>query len=106
MPLTDHEFRAATPAVPAVPRDWQVSAYPLKNPDGTVLGITFAVSDITERKRWSDELKRQARAPRDSEERFRRIVEIAVEGIWIVDATGFTSFVNSRMASILGSELL
>jgi PAS domain S-box-containing protein len=102
VPLTDHELRAATPALPGVRRDWQVSAYPLKHPDGTVLGITVAVSDISERKRLSDELKRQERALRDSEERFRRIVETAVEGIWIVDATGLTSFVNNRMASILG----
>jgi PAS domain S-box-containing protein len=219
VPLKDIEVRAATPALPGVPRDWQVSAYPLKHPDGTVLGITIAVSDITERKRWSEELKRQdallrlvidgvpgmvlyvdrdgryrfanraagdwfqrpasdfdgremsqvldestfdgvrdsvaralageevvverhirypdrerdvnahyvpdrapdgevrgmvalvqdvteqkqaERALRDSEERFRRMVEIAAEGIWIVDVTGKTSFVNSRMAAILG----
>ncbi len=59
IPLRERELRAATPALPGVPRDWQVSAYPLKHPDGTVLGITIAVSDITERKRWSEELKRQ-----------------------------------------------
>ena len=219
VPLTDHDIRTATPVLPAVPRDWQVSAYPLKHPDGTVLGVTVAVGDITERKRWSDELKRQEallrlvidalpglvlyvdrdyryrlanrtaaewyqrppsdivgheieevlgeagakvvrervdralagetvvfngsirypdrerevhvndvpdrapdgtvrgmvslvqdvtehkraeRALRDSEERFRRIVETAVEGIWIVDATSKTTFVNDRMVAILG----
>jgi PAS domain S-box-containing protein len=217
--LTERELRAATPALPGESRDWQVSAYPLKQPDGSVLGVTFAVSDITERKRFSDELKRQEtllrlvidavpglvlyidrqhryrfanraygewfqrppldfegqdmaqalgqsgfeqlreevdralageqvvferhirypdrsrdvqvtyvpdrqsdgvvrglvalvqdvteqkraeRALRDSEERFRRMVEIAGEGIWIVDTTGNTNFVNNRMAAILG----
>jgi len=59
VPLIEHELRAATPALPGVPRDWQVSAYPLKRPDGTPLGLTFAVSDITERKRLNEELKRQ-----------------------------------------------
>src|SRR5262249_55854577 len=56
--VTDRELRAATPALPREPRDWQVSAYPLKQPDGAVLGVTIAVSDITERKRLIDELQR------------------------------------------------
>jgi PAS domain S-box-containing protein len=59
VPLKECELRAATPALPGEPRVWQVSAYPLKDPDGTVVGVTVAVSDITERKRWSEELERQ-----------------------------------------------
>ena len=59
VPLKERELQAATPALPGVMRAWQVSAYPLKDPDGTVLGITAAVSDITERKQWSEEIKRQ-----------------------------------------------
>jgi PAS domain S-box-containing protein len=217
--VIERELRASTPALPGEPRAWQVSAYPLKHPDGTVLGVTIAVSDITERKRLNDELKRQEmllrlvidalpgmvvyvdrdyqyrfanrayaesfqrpasdfegrevieilghdsfervrepieralageqvvfdshipypererdvhltyvpdrgpdgvvrgivalvqdvteqkraeRALRDSEERFRRMVEIAGEGIWIVDIKGNTDFVNNRMAAVLG----
>ena len=37
-----------------------------------------------------------------SEERFRRIVHCADEGIWEVDAMGHTSFVNPKMAELLG----
>jgi diguanylate cyclase (GGDEF)-like protein/PAS domain S-box-containing protein len=37
-----------------------------------------------------------------SEERFRRIVHCADEGIWEVDAAGCTSFVNPKMALLLG----
>jgi len=37
-----------------------------------------------------------------SEERFRRIVHTAEEGIWEIDATARTSFVNPKMASMLG----
>ena len=219
VPLKERELRAATPGLPGVPRVWQVSAYPLKDLDGTVMGVTVAVRDITESKHWSEEQERQEallrlvidglpgmvfyvdrdkryrfanraagewfarpprdfegrkisetlgentfggirervdralageeveadfhahyadrerdvhahyvpdrapdgqirgmvafvqdvteqkqaeRALRDSEERFRRMVEIAVEGIWIVDTTARTTFVNNRMADMLG----
>ncbi|MBO0348132.1 DUF4118 domain-containing protein [Phormidium pseudopriestleyi FRX01] len=38
----------------------------------------------------------------ESEERYRRIVETASEGIWILDETGQTRYVNQRMAQMLG----
>jgi PAS domain S-box-containing protein len=38
----------------------------------------------------------------DSESRFRRIVETANEGIWLLDADGATTFANGKMAEILG----
>jgi len=37
-----------------------------------------------------------------SEERFRRIVHTAEEGIWEIDAVSCTTFVNPRMADMLG----
>ena len=37
-----------------------------------------------------------------SEERLRRIVHCADEGVWEVDALGSTTFVNPRMAALLG----
>ena len=40
-----------------------------------------------------------------SEERFRRIVHCADEGIWEIDALGFVTFVNPKMALLLGCEI-
>ncbi len=37
-----------------------------------------------------------------SEERYRRIVETATEGVWLVDAAAHTTYVNQRMAEMLG----
>ncbi len=54
-----------------------------------------AVRDITDRKRAEEKIKR-------SEERFRRIVETAEEGIWLVNRKWETEFVNARMAEMLG----
>ncbi len=40
-----------------------------------------------------------------SEERFRRIVHSAEEGIWEIDAASCTTFVNPRMADMLGYRI-
>ena len=45
-----------------------------------------------------------AQALRESEARFRHLVEVMGEGLWVVDAQGMTTFVNRRMAEILGYE--
>jgi PAS domain S-box-containing protein len=54
-----------------------------------------AMMDITERRRVEEALK-------DSEERYRRIVETAIEGIWLGDRDGRTVFANPVLAGMLG----
>jgi diguanylate cyclase (GGDEF)-like protein/PAS domain S-box-containing protein len=51
--------------------------------------------DITERKQAEKKL-------RESEEQYRRIVNTAQEGIWVLDAQAKTSYVNQTMAEMLG----
>ena len=51
--------------------------------------------DITERKKTENTL-------RESEEKYRNIVEIANEGIMIADPSGRINFVNAKMAEMLG----
>jgi PAS domain S-box-containing protein len=46
--------------------------------------------------------KRSAGALRETEERYRRIVETANEGIWLVDTAARTTFINRHMAAMLG----
>jgi diguanylate cyclase (GGDEF)-like protein/PAS domain S-box-containing protein len=49
--------------------------------------------------------RKQAEAAlRASEERYRNIVETAFEGIWIIDAADRTTFVNARLAAMLGYD--
>ncbi len=47
-------------------------------------------------------VQRSRRALAESESKYRRIVETAAEGIWMVDVGWTTTFVNARMASMLG----
>jgi PAS domain S-box-containing protein len=56
--------------------------------------FTFA-RDITDRRKAEQVL-------RESEERYRRIVDTANEGIWMLDEQDRTAFVNTRMAEMLG----
>ncbi len=51
--------------------------------------------DVSERKLAQEALRR-------SEQRYRRIVETAREGVWVHDVEGRTTFVNARMAEMLG----
>ncbi len=37
-----------------------------------------------------------------SESKYRQIVETSTEGVWVLDATGITTFANLRMAELLG----
>src|ERR1035437_903635 len=53
-------------------------------------------SDIAERRRTEEAL-------RQSEERYRRIVETTHEGVWMADLNGVTTFVNPQMSRMLGS---
>ncbi len=57
----------------------------------------YSARDVTER-------VLAKRALSASEARYRRIVETAMEGIWVIDAQAVTSFVNPRMAAMLGYE--
>ena len=67
----------------------------LRTDTGRPRYFILQIQDVTFRKEAEDAL-------RASEERYRRIVELANEGIWIVDAEGRTTYANSRMGQLLG----
>jgi PAS domain S-box-containing protein len=50
----------------------------------------------------NDELLHTQSALQESEEKYRTIVETANEGIWVVDSEIRTTYVNKRMAEMLG----
>ncbi len=75
------------------PRRWEVRVIPCGEDE--VLAI---VRDVSEQRRAQEAL-------RASEARYRLIVETAHEGIWTIDADGRTTFVNARMAEMLGTTV-
>ena len=59
---------------------------------------------FTGRERAEATARTMTRQLRDSSERYRRIVDTADEGIWMVDADARTSFVNPKLQQMLGFE--
>ena len=57
--------------------------------------ILLIIQDIREQKKFEQKLK-------ESEKKYRLLVENAQEGIWAIDIEAYTTFVNKRMAEILG----
>jgi two-component system, cell cycle sensor histidine kinase and response regulator CckA len=64
-------------------------------PSGKPAWYRTTIQDITER--WLAN-----RALRESEEKYRGIVETMTEGVWVLDQDNRTAFVNQQMAAMLG----
>lgn len=71
------------------------NSFPYKDSSGRVIGIVNMGIDITESKKTEKIL-------RESENKYRQIVETAQEGIWVTDGANNTTFVNNKLCEILG----
>jgi PAS domain S-box-containing protein len=61
------------------------------------------VSALCEALRISNRrLEENLRKLRESEQRYRRLIDIAYEGVWTMDERGRINYVNQRMAQMLG----
>ncbi len=75
-----------------------IDSSPLYDAQGRYEGVLGIATDITERHRAEE-------AVRASEVRYRRIVEMANQGIWIVDLDGRTTFANAKLAQMLACSV-
>jgi PAS domain S-box-containing protein len=74
---------------------WDWTLIPVKGARGRVQGLVLSLVDVTDR-------VRAEQAARGSEKKYRQLVESLQEGVWAIDEEGFTTFVNPRMAEMLG----
>jgi PAS domain S-box-containing protein len=72
-----------------------VSVSPIKDASGKLAGSVHVARDVTKRKRAEE-------AVRESEEKYRNLVEMVNEGIGIVDPAENLAFVNKAFAETLG----
>ena len=68
---------------------------PIKDGNGRIIGASTIARDISLRKSYEAAL-------RASEEKYRRIVDIAEEGILVMDENQVATFVNKKLAKLLG----
>jgi PAS domain S-box-containing protein len=74
-----------------------ITAKPFFNKKGKFKGYLAMMTDITERKEAEEKLQ-------ESEEKYRNIVEIANEGILVIDSRFRVTFYNQKMIEMLGYD--
>ena len=67
----------------------------IKDDEGNPIGVVSANRDITDRRRAEEALW-------EHEKRYRQLLDALQEGIWVIDRDARTTFVNPRMAEMLG----
>jgi PAS domain S-box-containing protein len=78
--------------------DVSLNLSPVFDASGKLTTISVIARDITESKKAEEKL-------RESEEKYRNIVETANEGICIIDAEGIVTYANKKMTDMLGYTL-
>jgi two-component system cell cycle sensor histidine kinase/response regulator CckA len=74
---------------------WDWSVVPTRHADGTVAGLVYTLAEVTDQIRATEALK-------ESEERYRTLVEEASDGIVITDAQGLPLSANPALLEMLG----
>ncbi|RZB32554.1 MAG: hypothetical protein SRB2_04246 [Desulfobacteraceae bacterium Eth-SRB2] len=81
------------------PEGWiDLSAYPIKDAEGRVSAVIEHVKDITDRKRAEEAL-------RESEEKYRTVLETSLDPIVVYDMEGKVTFFSSAFTRIFGWTL-
>ena len=81
--------------VPELQTFFSCRANPIVSDDGRIEYVVELIRDITDRKQTEEAL-------RESQEKYRLLIENLNEGVWQIDHHGYTVFVNNRMAEMLG----
>ncbi|HAX75928.1 MAG TPA: hypothetical protein DCY88_08845, partial [Cyanobacteria bacterium UBA11372] len=90
-------------------RTGYVQALPVKNEQGEIFAGMVVVQDITEHKEAQDLQTKLITSLRESEDRFRCLIDQARDGIFVIDSEGWFVEVNQRSCQDLGytyAELL
>jgi diguanylate cyclase (GGDEF)-like protein/PAS domain S-box-containing protein len=84
-----------TKPVMGKPLTFQVIKVPLRDSSGKIIGLCGIARDISDRKKAEEQLK-------ESEERYRSIVELAPDGIVMIDKKGVITSCNAIFFNLTG----
>lgn len=94
-PVLDFELSGETPDRPGERRHWIDSLFPIRGADGAPAGVGAIVVEITDR-------KRQEEALRESERRFREMLENVDLIAITLDRQGVVTFCNDFLLNLTG----
>lgn len=94
-PVTEIEFCGETASAPGVQRQWLEGWYPVKRPDGEIVGYSVIVQEITEQKHAERELA-------ESQAMYRLLADNSSDVITMIDADGHVVYVSPAAARRLG----
>lgn len=94
-PILNVEIHGTTKAQPTIEQDWIASYYPLKDATGQVLGINVMVQDISDRKRYEQQLQ-------ESERRWQLGMQVAGIALVRVDYINNTVQLSPEAAVLYG----
>lgn len=94
-PVLNLEIADERTADPGSPHKWLVSLIPLPGEDGNLLGIGVLFFDISDRRRLEDVL-------RESEAKYRMLVEHSSDAVLVFDGQGRFLEVNPKIYKMLG----
>lgn len=80
----------------------EIALTPIADHRDTITHWAAILRDVTHRHREDEEKESQARALRETNERYSRILETSHEGILTLSSTGRVDYCNQRMLDILG----
>jgi PAS domain S-box-containing protein len=82
-----------------------LTASPMRDTKGKIVGISKIVRDITDRKQAEKTLVQVNEELRNSEERFRTLADFVPDMLWTTDATGKATYVSRRYQAYAGRRL-
>ena len=109
-PLAARRSRCATTsASSACSRSFRPSPTPFTDRDAKALRLLgglmgAALGHAAAYEARQARLEERTRALQESEQRFKQLVDVAQEGIWVADEHGIITYVNQRMADLLGYQ--
>lgn len=83
MPMRGRLWHGAGP-----PQEWRINVYPVRSPDGVLLGVGIVVVDVTVAERTRRELARVAAQREHALNRYQSLIEATSAAVWVREVDG------------------
>lgn len=95
-------FQGYFPTMSGEPKWWDIKISPIREADGQIERLLCISRDITEHKQMEDQRQQAEEKLRESEQRYRAIINQAVTGVACTDLDGNLTLVNQKYCEITG----